>query len=535
MKKIIIRKNGGTGNNMIEYMLALYLKSMDQELKIYGDDPTFLNEFGISLEIDKNETTDKPFKRIEIFGWLVNINKIVTEIQTSRNVVVIIKYNLFDKYHFMPMLNIFRNIFGNKTDVQGFDEKYLVIHIRLGDIATSKPHRNYPIVPFSFHRYILRKTNLIPVFIGQLDSGRITAELKKEFPNAIFMKNYDPLHDFECMRKSKNLSIAVSTLSFLAGFLSDNNTNIYVPMYGFLNKNDRPELDYIINDQRFHFYKFPKIVWEYSENQIQQIISKTDIEYEEVENPITPLKVCLLMWYDSGIKQYGDMNYDINKLYCEKYGYDIIRSDVCHYFDRKPHWERIPLMLKHLDNYDYCIWIDADAFFYIDAPPITDVIREFPNESFILSKDMDNKQPKQENCILNSGFFIAKNTPETKKILKEWGTSKELYDNRYGYIVRGTTVLFHDQGVLRLMYDKNLFGIRDISAVIDYGVLELYPRVGFKHDFSNDLFFKKTDGTLYLSEKYGLKNKPFVCHCALSNKDEILQITQSYYDSIFKK
>ena len=71
-----------------------------------------------------------------------------------------------------------------------------------------------------------------------------------------------------------------------------------------------------------------------------------------------------------------------------------------------------------------------------------------------------------------------------------------MYDNRYGYVARGTVVLFYEQEVLRLMYNKNLFQIRDVSAVIDYGTLELYPRVSFKHNFSNDLYFKKDDGTV---------------------------------------
>lgn len=283
MKKIIIRKYGEMGNNMMAYMIALYLKSEDKELKIYRSDPNFLSEFGLNIEVDKNENMGQSYKRIEIFKP-VNINKIVSDIKASKDVLVVIYYNPLNKYHFVSMLDTFRNIFGNKIDVPGFDKRYIVIHIRMGDIAIQKTiHPNYPIIPFSFHRYIIRKTNLIPVFIGQLDAGYITTELKKEFTNAIFVEGGSPLHDFECIRRSKNLSISVSTFSFLAGLLSDNDTTIHMPVYGLFNREDRPELDYLVSDKRFHFYKFPKIRWCYSPEQIKHIVSKEDIEYKEIK------------------------------------------------------------------------------------------------------------------------------------------------------------------------------------------------------------------------------------------------------------
>lgn len=283
MKRIIIHKYGLLGNNIIEYMLALYLKSIYNDFKIYRSDPNLLSEFGLNIDVDKNENMGSSFKRIEIFKPTTDINKVVADIKTSKDVLVIIRYNLFNKHHFMPMLDTFRNLFGNKIDVHGFDARYIVIHVRLGDIAKQKTHTNYPIIPFSFHRYIIRKTKLLPVFIGQLDTGYITTELKKEFPSAIFVEGGNPLHDFECMRRSKNLSIAVSTFSFLAGFLSDNDTTIHMPVYGLFNREDRPELDYLVVDKRFHFYKFPRIRWCYSPEQINHIVSKEDVDYKEIK------------------------------------------------------------------------------------------------------------------------------------------------------------------------------------------------------------------------------------------------------------
>ena len=80
--------------------------------------------------------------------------------------------------------------------------------------------------------------------------------------------------------------------------------------------------------------------------------------------------IAVLMWYDDHVKNYGDNCYKINKVYCQKHGYDLIKSSDRFYKDRNPHWERFPLILDHINSYDYVVWIDADAFFYNISPPI---------------------------------------------------------------------------------------------------------------------------------------------------------------------
>lgn len=75
------------------------------------------------------------------------------------------------------------------------------------------------------------------------------------------------------------------------------------------------------------------------------------------------MKVCVIMFYDEKIKDYAETNFEINKMYCEKYNIDIIKSNLKTYTDRHVAWERLPLILKHIKNYDYLIWVDADSFF----------------------------------------------------------------------------------------------------------------------------------------------------------------------------
>jgi len=182
------------------------------------------------------------------------------------------------------------------------------------------------------------------------------------------------------------------------------------------------------------------------------------------------LKICILMWYDNGIKEYGDIAYNINKIYCEKYNYSIIKSDNREYTDRKPHWERLPLILKHLDNFDY----------------------------IILSADYNYNN----NYYVNSGFFIVKNNKNAKKIIKEWAYSDTIFKKRYG---------FNDQGGIRYIIGKNLFNIKQESIIIEFGILQNF--------YKRKKFIKK----------YGLINNPFVNHLANMNKENRIKILNSYY------
>ena len=111
------------------------------------------------------------------------------------------------------------------------------------------------------------------------------------------------------------------------------------------------------------------------------------------------MNICVIMFYDDKIKSYGNINYKINKLYCEKYNLKIILSNEKKYSNRHSAWERLPLLINNILNFDYLIWIDADAFFYNDANNIVNIINNNSNVNFIFSNDIGNKN-------INSGFFI---------------------------------------------------------------------------------------------------------------------------------
>lgn len=176
----------------------------------------------------------------------------------------------------------------------------------------------------------------------------------------------------------------------------------------------------------------------------------------------------MLMWFNSEIKNYAELNYKINKLYCDKNNIDLICSSEKNYNDRHPAWERLPLILKHISNYDYIIWVDADAFFYLDAKNIVDVIDSRYNFIFSEDHNVDNRS------TINTGVLIIKNNQYSIDFISKWAYDENLYKNN-------PYDCWWDQGVLINMHNNNDLDIRNKSTILSYGILQHF----YDHDKQN--------------------------------------------------
>ncbi len=213
----------------------------------------------------------------------------------------------------------------------------------------------------------------------------------------------------------------------------------------------------------------------------------------------------MVMFYDNNIKEYSDINYKINKLYCEKYNLDIILSQEKTYENRHSAYERLPLILKHIDNYDYVIWIDADAFFYITSKNIIEIINNNINYNFIFSKDITNDilNDNIDYNYINSGIFIVKNTKYSIEFINKWAYDEELYNNN-------PEKLRWVQGILNNMYNNNILDIKNNSILYKYGILQ---------------HFNKNEIEI-------LPIQPFIYHLAGKSYEERLKASRNYYNII---
>lgn len=226
-------------------------------------------------------------------------------------------------------------------------------------------------------------------------------------------------------------------------------------------------------------------------------------------------KICVLMWYDDNINNYADKCYEINKKYCDKYGFDIIKSNKRFYKNREPHYERFPLIFNNLEKYDYVIWIDGDAHFYLDSPDISKLIERYSNYNFILSGDLHDKNIKNQSInrkkssIINSGVIIVKNSEYSKKVINHWMTSDELLE-------RGDEYYKLDQGIIRLYRAENINNFQKNSIVLQYGVIQ---RFSAKKYYPRLLLFLGL-----------LLYKPYIIHYAAESSKTRLKVINKYYN-----
>lgn len=236
-------------------------------------------------------------------------------------------------------------------------------------------------------------------------------------------------------------------------------------------------------------------------------LSDNDIILKSLKNKIsclaeiisTQYKIKIGTWYDEKISSYADPYADLNNQYCKKNGYQWISDDkIKHHKNRAPAYEKVPFILRHLNNCDYFIWIDADAFFYLDSRRITDVINKYPDTDFFWSEDMIHN----EKHDINTGFIIIKNTDYSKKILKHWDTDEELYENGKKYCE-----YYWEQSSLRILYAHNYLDLQKHSKMFKYGFLQE---------------FKLRTG----------QNKPFIFHAAGFSEAERINFISEYLKSI---
>jgi len=218
------------------------------------------------------------------------------------------------------------------------------------------------------------------------------------------------------------------------------------------------------------------------------------------------MKIAICMYYTENISNYAYYSREINKMYCKKYGYDLIMSNETFLTDLTPHYERYPLLLRHIDNYDWIVWIDSDAYFYIDSPPLENIIKYINySHTCILSYTITQYLSSEfKKYYINNGIFLMKNTEENKEFLYKMIHNKD--------IIHVSEQLHHiyDQSVFRFLYDTNYRNFKDNSYVLNYGVLQ--------HFYDYELPY--------------LKYKPYIHHLAGNDSETREKIIKKYYIKI---
>lgn len=271
-KKLIIadtRSIGRLGNRMQQWIFANHLKTKIANSHVYA---CVVPEFGIFPELpDPHEVKDYVGKALTLRGWHdYNIEKIAYALNSHLYDAVIFR-GCGMRIEYCQDMKYYRSLFKWRLYEEniGFDRKTLLIHIKLEDAM-----EDYTPLPISFYRKLCENTGLNPVFIGQFDSGEYCFALKKAFPSAKFIRNEDPVTDFDIIRHSKNIVLSTSSFCWLAAYFSDADV-IHMPICGCYNPRRRPDINCIpIHDSRYRYYHLSINDWHATPEQITELISK---------------------------------------------------------------------------------------------------------------------------------------------------------------------------------------------------------------------------------------------------------------------
>ena len=190
-----------------------------------------------------------------------------------------------------------------------------------------------------------------------------------------------------------------------------------------------------------------------------------DYKYEFFEEN----KVAVLTWYNEVIKDYGNITYKLNKLYCDLNNYDLIFSNKIYLPGRHPSWQKIKFIYEILNTnrYNYVIWIDADAVFNKENPNkhvLNNIIKKYSNKDIIFSNDIG------ETPGINCGIMIFKNSTTSKNFCKLIFTS---FDN---YCKKHFNKPNWEQECINYYYNKNVDNIKKKSVVLPFGILQVFNK-----------------------------------------------------------
>lgn len=141
-----------------------------------------------------------------------------------------------------------------------------------------------------------------------------------------------------------------------------------------------------------------------------------------MENP--RLSIGIVSVTDNHYRPVAELTGPVNHAYCQTHQYiwRSIQTERGSWAETV--WEKIPIIRDHLSDYDWLMWIDADAMVMNHSIRLERIIDgAYENAHLIITRDLEG---------LNAGVFLLKNCTESYKFLDEVDSEKkEFLDHRY--------------------------------------------------------------------------------------------------------
>lgn len=124
-----------------------------------------------------------------------------------------------------------------------------------------------------------------------------------------------------------------------------------------------------------------------------------------------------IKWDNYGKCDYGDLASINHIAYANKHGYTYIKEIVTSEEDGwHPTWIKISILRKYLEDFDYIVWIDADAIFYNQDIKIEDLVEG--EVDLVIPKMEEDRNSNKVWTHTTTGFMVWRNSTWSSSILQ---------------------------------------------------------------------------------------------------------------------
>jgi hypothetical protein len=137
---------------------------------------------------------------------------------------------------------------------------------------------------------------------------------------------------------------------------------------------------------------------------------------------MTKQSICLTTYFDENYAEMGSICLKSMERYAKKFN---IKIELMNNFksDRPPAWNKIKIVRKLLNKYDFVLWIDSDALFVRFDEDIRREI-ESGKDFYLVKHHLKSREAP------NTGLFLIRNTAWSRSFLdKVWNSEKYIYHN----------------------------------------------------------------------------------------------------------
>ena len=138
------------------------------------------------------------------------------------------------------------------------------------------------------------------------------------------------------------------------------------------------------------------------------------------------MKIAVTTLYTPEIADFSEESVKNFRMYCDLNGYDLFVYEQSLKEGLRGNWCKPKVLLNHINDYDYVVWLDSDIAILDINRKLEDIIEPHKNKSFIATDDMGGWK-------LNNGFMIFKNIKYVKEMLGVlWKIQSQFIDKDRG-------------------------------------------------------------------------------------------------------